>query len=144
MVSQPYHHTISVLLPFTLLTFCLWTIRTGSDSDLSQASFRQANTFPYMNTMQHNLGVILGSSPLISMITSMGSKLNTRDSFDNGIAHRNASVESITTTMINNYRQDLAKNAAEIGDAHLQMLRTVSPFDSSILYVWTWSAVYCI
>jgi hypothetical protein len=100
--------------------------RTGSDSDLSQASFRQANTFPYMNTMQHNLGVILGSSPLINMITSMGSKLNTRDSFDNGIAHRNVSVESITTTMINNYRQDLAKNAAEIGDAHLQMLRTVS------------------
>lgn len=105
--------------------------RAGSDSDLSQISSTNANSFPFMNTMQQSLGVMLSASPLVMLITSL--RTSTRDSFDGtsktSAINITASVENINFSM--NYKQ-FNKTAAEVGDLHLDLLLKVRRKQSPI------------
>ncbi len=127
------YHECCFLCPRNLDQSTLTVVRSraGSDSDLSQISSTNANSFPFMNTMQQSLGVMLSASPLVMLITSL--RTSTRDSFDGtsktSAINVTASVENINFSM--NYKQ-FNKTAAEVGDLHLDLLLKVRRMQSSI------------
>jgi hypothetical protein len=107
-------------------TFHLFTtIRNGSDSDLSQLSSLNMNSYHHMNSMQQGLGIILSQSPLVIFIQSL--KTNTRDSFDGSLRgagiNITASLENINVSI--NYKKEFNKTAGEVGEIHLDLLLKV-------------------
>jgi hypothetical protein len=122
-----FHDSVSVRkFSSSFRTFHLFTtLRNGSDSDLSQLSSLNMNSYHHMNSMQQGLGIILSQSPLVIFIQSL--KTNTRDSFDGSSRSAGinitASLENINVSI--NYKKEFNKTAGEVGEIHLDLLLKV-------------------